>query len=784
MAQKDKNAPMINDVLRTAAMRVTGENLGESSEIDLIRYAMVKTVRSDNSVTRRHASIGTSAVTPPNFYSPFTTASSFQIPNNRKEVYIWADWWYNNEPKVAAGINFYTDFPFGGFELECSNGYVKDYFEKLVKKLNFAKWLPLISFEYHLRGDVFPFISIDCQHCHGEGEDKHGNPCEHEGATWRSISILNPDMVDVSLSFLDQEPTYTYLPTEDMVKIVQERKPKQIFDAIPTKLKKMILARMPIPLAKESIWHFKRGAAPWQPFGTSLIRPLFPTLAYKDKLRQAQWLVAERHIVPIKLVKIGNDQRPASDDDIQSAQDELANLANDPLLTIVTHHAFEYDYVGASGKVLQLTNEYELIDQEIVDGLMLNKSIINGDGPSYSNAQVGLLTMAQRLERFRSEVSHWIEEQIFKPVAQWNGFTIEGKRGQEEIVYPTVKWDDLQLRDNTGKLQMMVTAQQNGVISAETLIEAFELDYDQEVERLRFEQAANFVNSPSVANTDIGSGYAGAQAGGMPPAGGAAGAPPMPGAPPMGGEGAAPMGGPSAGLPPMGGPMAAVKDNEHAYRLAQTIIYDLYVSRNQEHLRIVEARTASYKEKKKVLSEVTLGFLSSIAPVTGRGEVGPLPKDCQDIFPLSEAGPVDGGVLCFPMNRSAMNEDQIRGITRKEWIKVIEATDENGEMIHDTVAEFKAIPVTAGEEIFMPSGFGHLVANVGETYFATADDSPVNFGDKNPADFPGHADYAPVKAMQGFAYYVVEHEGQPALKGNPRYKSIAKEDLGGLSVID
>lgn len=112
------------------------------------------------------------------------------------------------------------------------------------------------------------------------------------------------------------------------------------------------------------------------------------------------------------------------------------------------------------------------------------------------------------------------------------------------------------------------------------------------------------------------------------------------------------------------------------------------------------------------------------------------------------------------------------------------AENEFGEMIPDVVEEFKAIPVKTGDEIFMPSKFGHLVANIGSTYFATADNSPVNFGDRNPSDFPGHADYSLVKKMQGFAYYVVEHNGAPALKKNPRYKTIQKEELNGLPVID
>lgn len=111
------------------------------------------------------------------------------------------------------------------------------------------------------------------------------------------------------------------------------------------------------------------------------------------------------------------------------------------------------------------------------------------------------------------------------------------------------------------------------------------------------------------------------------------------------------------------------------------------------------------------------------------------------------------------------------------------AEDENGKMIPDAVEEFRAVVVKTGEEIFMPTKFGHLVVNTGKTYFVTIDDSPVDFEDRDPSSFPGHADYEPVKQMKGFAYYVVEHDGKPALRKNPLYKNIEKEDLGGLPVV-
>lgn len=111
------------------------------------------------------------------------------------------------------------------------------------------------------------------------------------------------------------------------------------------------------------------------------------------------------------------------------------------------------------------------------------------------------------------------------------------------------------------------------------------------------------------------------------------------------------------------------------------------------------------------------------------------------------------------------------------------ALDVQGNMIPDVVEEFKAVRVKTGDSVYMPEGYGHLVANVGSTYFVTADDSPVNFDETNAVNMPGHADYEPVKKMQGFAFYVVEHDGKPALRKNMKYTEIKKTDFGGLPVL-
>lgn len=111
------------------------------------------------------------------------------------------------------------------------------------------------------------------------------------------------------------------------------------------------------------------------------------------------------------------------------------------------------------------------------------------------------------------------------------------------------------------------------------------------------------------------------------------------------------------------------------------------------------------------------------------------------------------------------------------------ALDASGKMLADEVEEFKIIPTQPGQSVFIPGNYGHLAVNTGNTYFVTADDSPVNFSEEQAVSMPGHADYELVKKMQGFAYYIVEHEGRPALVRNPRYKVIKQEELAGLKVI-
>lgn len=107
--------------------------------------------------------------------------------------------------------------------------------------------------------------------------------------------------------------------------------------------------------------------------------------------------------------------------------------------------------------------------------------------------------------------------------------------------------------------------------------------------------------------------------------------------------------------------------------------------------------------------------------------------------------------------------------------------DESGNPIDDAISEFYAVQMHAGEDIFIPSEYGHLMLNTGSTWLVTADDSPVNFGEVDAVSLPGHADYLPVQKMQGFAYYVVEENGEPKLVRNHKYSEAPEAKIISLA---
>jgi oxalate decarboxylase/phosphoglucose isomerase-like protein (cupin superfamily) len=92
-----------------------------------------------------------------------------------------------------------------------------------------------------------------------------------------------------------------------------------------------------------------------------------------------------------------------------------------------------------------------------------------------------------------------------------------------------------------------------------------------------------------------------------------------------------------------------------------------------------------------------------------------------------------------------------------QGVLIMQRNDENGE-----AKEFKVVTLHPGKQVEIPSGFGHVLINIGKGFLVVLDQTGKR-ADK-------WHNYEPVKAKRGLAYYIVEKKGEIAFDVNPAYR--------------
>ena len=175
----------------------------------------------------------------------------------------------------------------------------------------------------------------------------------------------------------------------------------------------------------------------------------------------------------------------------------------------IEHKGKEISRIDYDGKVFCFSVPHELFIT-----MRNGKIAIQGN----SSAQVGIEVLIRRLDNWRNKLKEWVETNIFKPVAMMQGFIDEEESkivGETVYLYPKLTWNDLQLRDKTNRIQTLMQMYDKGMVSAQTVLEEMDLDYDSEVEKIREEQVMAQANG-MVAGMGGGDAMGGAPMGGGP----------------------------------------------------------------------------------------------------------------------------------------------------------------------------------------------------------------------------------------------------------------------------
>jgi hypothetical protein len=468
------------------------------------------------------------------FYHPLFQTTNMMLPRDRRERNEWCRHFYRTEPIIATSLDLHTEFPISDFNNVCSDTEVKRFFDYMAfDKLDMINLLLDIGLEYWKLGDVFPFGQLN----------------ESEGM-WERFVILNPDYVDIQGSILAEEPIIELIPDQTVVSIVNggpRGEFAEIYSQLPEDVIRQIKMGRNIRLDNRLVSHIAHKASQYETWGTPIMMRCFKTLIYKDKLRGAQDAIANRHIMPLRVAKIGAPGEPMpSQADIDNFRDVLLQADDDPNFFLVYHYGLSFDYVGSSGKILPLNQEFDFIQKELMNGLGINQAMLNGEGPTYANAQVGFDTLARRYMSYRLRLEQWIKHKVYRPIAEIQGFyksvngeinskfmsekqrKISAARKDMQLMVPDIAWQQQDLTGNSTVLNFIQQLQQKGLVSMTTILPMIGLDPEVEKKNLEKERGTVFdPNAPKTGPLPSEGGPLGTAPGGGPTGGTPK--PPMPG---------------------------------------------------------------------------------------------------------------------------------------------------------------------------------------------------------------------------------------------------------------
>ena len=503
---------------------------------------------------RRAASAVTTDAVAQTFFSPFRTRPSLEAPTKRVDLNEWYRYYAKHDPVVGTAVELHAYFPLSKFDLEHEDARLMDLFKDEADALELDALLPRIGLEHWLVGEAFPFGFLD-------------DP--KDPARFERFILLDPDKIKINRHpFAQGRHNRDYVirlqPDGDLKKIVQNgpNNPHtgELYRNIPQDIIDYVRANKTIPLHPLQVSHFKREGNPFNVRGESIISRVLQDLMYLDKLRDAQYHIADRHVVPTELYLVGESGNEADEAELQDFQNVLAQTWTSFNRAIVWHHALKAEWLGASGKILPLSQEYEYIEKRILSGLMMNRAFLEGSGPTFANASIALDILIARYMEYRDKIERWLVKAIFEPICKMNSIY---KPKESELAHrirvrdpykkpwtPDISWSRPTLRDDAFKIALYERLVHSLMLPRDELYKLLNKNPKQMREQLMSQRRQDEIDrqqglaAPTMpgmgGGMGMGMGLPTAMPGMMPGMGGGMGMGGLPGGLPMGGMGGAP----------------------------------------------------------------------------------------------------------------------------------------------------------------------------------------------------------------------------------------------------
>ncbi|MBP5458822.1 MAG: hypothetical protein J6Y62_01410, partial [Clostridia bacterium] len=406
------------------------------------------------------------------------------------------------DPVVKRAVEFHTDLPMSKLILRMPKmddkdraEKIKKRYEKMVKDIKLFDRLHSILFEMNVIGNCFLFVDYD--------ERKR---------QWGKLIILPQEEVNIAQYPMSDISRVEYRPEQlktilnkTSVDISSEAAYHDSIARLPDRADRMMLENVPYRIARDLlgeegcivldtdpysgegghkigsfVYHFAEKRHAYYDLGVSPLECIIEPILMKMFMNNTQLSLLSRNMTPRNKVS-APDITPDQLDDLREQMD--MSMLN-PDYSIITNYDWNWELIGANERLIDLGREYQELNEQFYAGLGLTKEMITGEG-LHSGSKINVELLNTRYMFKREILIDFVENCLFEPMAEENGWYDEDDEGNKTYYYPRLSFSRLSIRDNEQVFDSLFQLYQKGSLPASVIYELFNLDADEIQEMLK-----------------------------------------------------------------------------------------------------------------------------------------------------------------------------------------------------------------------------------------------------------------------------------------------------------
>jgi hypothetical protein len=392
--------------------------------------------------------------------SPFFDIAQTYLPPSMKGLMRWCRYYYLLNPLINATIHKMSEYPITEIVVDERDAQLKEKWETLLDThLRYRAFQIEVGLDYYTYGMCivtlhFPFTKylicpackrkekaaemkykwrsldylISCDKCSYEGPAKVQDYYEKDVRRIRLVR-WNPEHIYVDPAFPGSDPAYTFeLPQQVKTDLIVGR--KRVLDTIPDVFVEAIRRNKNIRFSPENVFVFKRPIISQkdQGWGMPLILPVLKDSFYLQILRKAQEMIAQEHIVPLRILfpQAGAGAAdPYTTIDLGTwrsrIESEIAKWKYDGNYLPILPLPIGNQTIGGDGKALGLYQEMQVWSEQIIAGMGVPREFIFG-GMQYSGSNVSMRMLENMFLGYRIDHEAMLNNFVIRRISHFMGW--------------------------------------------------------------------------------------------------------------------------------------------------------------------------------------------------------------------------------------------------------------------------------------------------------------------------------------------------------------------------